>query len=85
MPITKKIRQTTRKRKNRNLAIPAAAAAMPVNPKSAATSAIIKKIRAQRNIFSPPQNGIALANNYACFLLVLRALAHSYKPDSAVK
>ena len=47
----KKIRQITRKRKNRNLAIPAAAAAMPVNPKIAATSAIIKKIRAQRSIF----------------------------------
>ena len=47
----KKIRQITKKRKNRNLAIPAAAAAMPVNPKIAATSAIIKKIRAQRSIF----------------------------------
>jgi len=36
----KKIRHITRKRKNRNLAIPAAAAAIPVNPSNAATSAI---------------------------------------------
>ena len=50
MPITKKIRQITRNRKNNNLAIPAAAAAIPVNPKSAATSAIIRKIKAQRSI-----------------------------------
>jgi hypothetical protein len=33
MPITKKIRQTTRNRKNKNFAIPAAAAAIPANPK----------------------------------------------------
>jgi hypothetical protein len=51
MPITKKIRQTTRNRKNNYLAIPAAAAAIPVNPKSAATSAIIRKIKAQRSMF----------------------------------
>jgi hypothetical protein len=50
MPITKKIRQISRNRKNNNLAIPAAAAAIPVNPKSAATSAIIRKIKAQRSI-----------------------------------
>jgi hypothetical protein len=36
------------------LAIPAAVAAIPVNPKSAATSAIIRKIKAQRSILSPP-------------------------------
>jgi hypothetical protein len=54
MPITKKIRQATKNRKNKNLAIPAAAAAIPVNPKSAATSAIIRKIKAQRSILSPP-------------------------------
>ena len=40
------------------MAIAAAPAAMPVNPKSAATIAIIKKIMAQRNILSPPQKGI---------------------------
>jgi len=51
MPMIKKIRQITRKRKKRNFAIPAAAAAMPVNPNSAATRAITKKITAQRNIF----------------------------------
>jgi hypothetical protein len=49
MPRIKKTRQITRKRKNRNFAIPAAAAAMPVNPNNAATSAIIRKIKAQRN------------------------------------
>ena len=54
MPITKKIRQATRKIKNRSLAIPAAATAMPVNPNTAATNAITKKITAQRNKFLPP-------------------------------
>jgi hypothetical protein len=39
-----------------------------VNPNSAATSAIIKKIKAQRSISSPPQKGIAPVNRYACFL-----------------
>jgi hypothetical protein len=52
MPRIKKTKQTTRKRTNRNLAIPAAAAAMPLNPKSAATNAIIKKIKAQRSILA---------------------------------
>jgi hypothetical protein len=55
IPRMKKTKQATRKRKNRNLAIPAAVAAMPVNPKRAATSAITKKIKAQHNILSPPQ------------------------------
>ena len=57
MPIMKKIRQATRKIKNRNLAIPAAATAMPVNPNTAATNAITKKITAQRNKFLPPSRG----------------------------
>jgi hypothetical protein len=56
MPIRKKIRQTTRNRKNKNLAIPPAAAAIPVNPRSAATSAIIRKINAQRSMLSPPKS-----------------------------
>jgi hypothetical protein len=46
----KNTRQITRKRKKRNFAIPAAAEAIPVNPNNAATSAITKKIKAQRNI-----------------------------------
>jgi hypothetical protein len=50
----KKIRHNSRKRPKRNLAMAAAPAAMPVNPNSAATIAIIKKITAQRNIVSPP-------------------------------
>src|SRR6266436_9944909 len=54
----KKIRHSNKKRPNRNFAIAAAPAAMPVNPNSAATIAIIKKITAQRNIVSPPQNEI---------------------------
>jgi len=57
MPIMKKIRQTTRKIKNRNLATPAAATAMPVNPNTAATNAITKNITAQRNKFLPPSRG----------------------------
>jgi hypothetical protein len=59
IPAIKKIRNITRNRKNRNLAIPAAVAAMPVNPNSASTTAIIKKRKAQRNIISPPQNKFA--------------------------
>src|SRR5207302_69211 len=51
MPMIKKIRQITRNRKKRNFAIPAAAAAMPVNPNNAATSAMTRKITAQRNMF----------------------------------
>jgi hypothetical protein len=44
----------TRNRKNKTFAIPAEAAAIPPNPNTAATSAIIKKVTAQPNIFSPP-------------------------------
>jgi hypothetical protein len=50
MPRMKKTRHITRKRKKRNFAIPAAAEAMPVNPNNAATSATIRKMKAQRNI-----------------------------------
>jgi hypothetical protein len=46
----KKIRHNSRNKPNRNLAIAAAPAAIPVNPKSAATIAIIRKITAQRNM-----------------------------------
>jgi hypothetical protein len=53
-PKIKKITQITRNRKNKNLAIPADAAAIPPNPNTAATSAIIKKVTAQPNIVSPP-------------------------------
>src|SRR6266496_2779757 len=53
IPAIKSTRQTTRNRKKRNFAIPAAAEAIPVNPKSAATSAITRKITAQRNIIIP--------------------------------
>ena len=56
MANTKKIRHSNKKRPNRNFAMAAAPAAMPVNPNSAATIAITKKITAQRNIVSPPQN-----------------------------
>lgn len=38
------------KMKNKALAIPAAAEATPPKPNAAATKAMIKKIRAQRNI-----------------------------------
>jgi hypothetical protein len=40
----------TRKMKNKILAIDAAPAATPPNPKTAATIAMIKKITVQRNI-----------------------------------
>ena len=61
----RKIRQITRNRKNRNFAIPAAAAAIPVNPNSAATKAITKKIAVQRNMFLPPLKRIAPARYHA--------------------
>src|SRR3954452_3517972 len=51
----KKIRHITRNRKNRNLAMPAAATAMPVNPNREATSATTRKISAQRNIMITSQ------------------------------
>ena len=50
MPMIKKTKHITRNRKNRNLAMPAAAEAIPVKPNSAATSAITKKIAAHFNI-----------------------------------
>jgi hypothetical protein len=53
-PKIKKITHITRNRKNNTFAIPADAAAMPPNPNTAATSAIIKKVTAQPNIVSPP-------------------------------
>ena len=53
-PKTKKITHITRNRKNKTLAIPAEAAAIPPNPNTAATSAIIRKVTAQPNISSPP-------------------------------
>jgi hypothetical protein len=53
-PKKKKITHITRNRKNKNLAIPADAAAIPPNPSSAAISAIIRKVTAQPNIVLPP-------------------------------
>src|SRR5262245_22403297 len=45
--------KTTTKRKKRNFAMPAAAEAIPPNPKSAATSAMTRKTTAQYSIGSP--------------------------------
>src|SRR5205814_10535277 len=53
-PKIKKITHITRNRKNKTLAIPADAAAIPPNPNTAATSAIIRKVTAQPNMISPP-------------------------------
>jgi hypothetical protein len=80
MPITKKIRQTTRNRKNKNLAIPAAAAEIPVNPKSAATSAIMRKIKAQRSILSPPSE----SNRMSQSLRVFFRLTNPKSPPNAL-
>jgi hypothetical protein len=49
-PAISDIRNNTIKMKNKILAIEAALAAMPKNPKIPATMAIIRKITAQRNI-----------------------------------
>jgi hypothetical protein len=54
-PKIKEITNSTRNIKNRSFAMPADAAAIPPNPKTAATSAMIKNITAQPNISSPPQ------------------------------
>jgi hypothetical protein len=49
-PATRAITNSTRKTKNKILAMDAAPAAIPVNPNNAAISAIIKKVNDQRNI-----------------------------------
>jgi hypothetical protein len=49
--------------KKRILAIPAAAAAIPMNPKIAATNANMKNARAQRSI-PPPRKTISLSSIY---------------------
>jgi hypothetical protein len=48
----KEIRKSTTKMKNKTLAIEAAPAAIPKNPKAPAMMAIIRKITVQRNIAS---------------------------------
>jgi hypothetical protein len=53
-PKIKEITNRTRNIKNRSFAMPADAAAIPPNPKTAATSAMIRKTTAQPNISSPP-------------------------------
>jgi hypothetical protein len=50
-PKMKKITHITRNMKNKTFAIPADAAAIPPNPNTAATSAIIRKVTAQPNMF----------------------------------
>jgi hypothetical protein len=49
-PATSESTKSTRKIKNKILAIDVAPAAIPVNPKRAATNAIIKNVIVQRNI-----------------------------------
>jgi hypothetical protein len=55
-PKIKEIINSIRNIKNRSFAMPADAAAMPPNPKIAATIAIIKNTTAQPNICSPPED-----------------------------
>ena len=54
-PKIKEITNSTRNIKNRSFAMPADAAAIPPNPKTAATSAMIRKTTAHPNISSPPK------------------------------
>jgi hypothetical protein len=49
-PKTSESTKSTRKIKNKTFAIEAAPAAIPPNPKIAATIAIIRKVTVQRNI-----------------------------------
>src|SRR4029077_2648707 len=53
-PKIKEITNSTRNITNRSFAMPADAAAIPPNPKTAATSAMIRNTTAQPNISSPP-------------------------------
>src|ERR1700720_2008239 len=53
IPATSDTANKIRKIKNRILAMPAAAAAIPKKPKTAAMSATMKNARAQRNIDPP--------------------------------
>ncbi len=53
-PKTKEITNSTRNITNRSFAMPADAAAIPPNPKTAATSAMIRNTTAQPNISSLP-------------------------------
>jgi hypothetical protein len=53
-PKIKEITNSTRNITNRSFAMPADAAAIPPNPKIAATSAMIRNITAQPNISLPP-------------------------------
>jgi len=70
-PKKKKITHITRNRKNKNLAIPADAAAIPPNPSSAAISTIIRKVTAQPNIVSPPcYKRIASTHDVGCKALL---------------
>ena len=69
----KKIRHSNKKRPNRNFAIAAAPAAMPVNPNNAATIAIIKKITAKRTIVSPPLKRIESSHRHACLVCAISA------------
>jgi hypothetical protein len=55
-PKIKEITNSTRKMKNRSFAMPADAAAMPPNPKIAATSAMIRKTTAHPNISFLPRD-----------------------------
>ena len=54
-PKIKEITNSTRNIKDRSFAMPADVAAIPPNPKTAATSAMIKNTTAHPNISSPPQ------------------------------
>jgi hypothetical protein len=53
-PMTRKMIKITTKIKKSNLAIPAAAEAMPPNPNKAATKAITKNTIAQYSMDVPP-------------------------------
>jgi hypothetical protein len=64
------IRKSTTKMKNNTLAMAAAPAAKPVNPKTAAITAMMKNTRAQRSIvFKFDDEGIknVPTNNRICF------------------
>ena len=55
LPITNEIIKIIKNTTNNILAIPVAAPAIPLKPRTAATNAIIKKIIAHLNILIPPK------------------------------
>ncbi len=77
-PLSRATKKSTRKMKNRIFAMPAAAKAMPPNPKTAAINAMMKKAIAHRSILrSSSSPRLERWNVQFCILLTPAALTPS--------